>query len=827
MDLTISNDGPVDIATGRSRKEANWKNKEWQWSDLVKKLSTTHRTAETYTEYLAAKKPRQDEIKDIGGFVGGYLTNGKRRTETVLHRQVLTMDLDFAKPGMWEDFKDIYGNAACIYSTHKHSPESPRLRLVMPLTRPVVADEYVAVSRKIAGYIGIEDFDPTGFRPTQFMYWPSTSKDGQFVFQYQDGPWLNPDEVLDSYHDWRDSSAWPTSERENTIAMRAIKKQGDPLEKPGIVGAFCRTYTIHEVIELFLPGVYEATDLDGRYTYKEGTTAAGLITYDDKFAFSHHGTDPVSGKLCNAFDLVRLHRFGLKDEDAREGTPINKMPSYVAMQDMATQDVKVKKQLGNDRLAEARDDFADMVIKGVLDKVPTEEDSDWMAQLSVDRFKKYYPTIDNLVIILHNDPIFKGNICYDEFEQRAVIRRSLPWRKYTYGTRYMTDRDDHNIEHYLEKTYGIGTAKLEKALSVIYQRDAFHPVRDYLNGLTWDGEDRLETMLIDYMGAVDNDYTRAVTKKALVAAVARVFKPGIKFDYVLTLVGEEGKGKSTLFKKLGRHWFSDTFNLHMLQGKEAYEQIRGAWIIEIGELAGMAKAEVERVKGFISASEDRYRQAYGRRVENFPRQNVFFATTNKPDFLKSQTGNRRFWPVSIDPPAATKSVFKDLTPEEINQIWAQATHLFKEGETPYLPADLEREAIVVQKEYTEEHPWTGIIKEYLDKLLPENWATMSRYDRVAYLQNPDELQVAGRVLRTRACVLEIYQESGVGKRDAIDEISAGIIRTIMRNMPGWEEETKLIRYGIYGPQRRGFTRFKLPEDVDQKPVDFDDDFEDI
>ncbi len=298
------------------------------WSDFVKKISTTHRTAETHTEYLTAKKVRQDEIKDIGGFVGGYISGGRRKAGSILHRQLVTLDIDFGKSDIWDDFKMLYSNAAAIYSTHKHSPEAPRYRLIIPLNREVAVDEYMAISRRIAGSLGIENFDHTTFQPSRLMYWPSTSKDGEYFFDHQDEQWLDVDETLASYRDWTDTSEWPVSIREGTIVNKAIQKQGDPLEKTGIIGAFCRTYDIHEAIDTFLSDVYDPCDIEDRYSYKEGSTAAGLVVYEDKYTYSHHGTDPTSGKLCNAFDLVRIHKFGLRDEDVQEGTPGNRLPSY-------------------------------------------------------------------------------------------------------------------------------------------------------------------------------------------------------------------------------------------------------------------------------------------------------------------------------------------------------------------------------------------------------------------------------------------------------------------------------------------------------------------
>src|SRR5207253_2980861 len=170
-------------------------------------------------------------------------------------------------------------------------------------------------------------------------------------------------------------------------------------------------------------------------------------------------------------------------------------------------DDKVKQLIGSERMSEAQQDFTVEV------EFPEVVDDTWLNKLDVDRKGNYYPTIDNLAIILENDPVFRNNIAFDDFEQRPFFRRNLPWRKVTKESRFLIDRDDHNIEHYLEKTYDIGTAKLEKALSVVYEKHICHPVRDYLKSLEWDGEDRVDTLLIDYMGVDDSEYIRAIIRK--------------------------------------------------------------------------------------------------------------------------------------------------------------------------------------------------------------------------------------------------------------------------------------------------------------------------
>ena len=798
MQIELIHDSKLDIAVGRSRLEKNWKNKEMLWSAFVHQVSTTHRTAETHGEYMNAKKGRQDEIKDIGGFVGGFLTGGRRKSGSVLHRQLITLDIDFGTTEFWDDFLMTFTSAALVYSTHKHSPESPRLRLIMPLDRPVFSDEYQAIARKIAGMIDIELFDPTTFQAERLMYWPSTSKDGVYLFEVQDGAFLSADKILGLYRDWTDSSEWPVSVKVDKIIHRNILKQGDPLEKPGVIGAFCRTYGIAEVIDTYLPDVYEACDVEGRFTYKHGSTAAGLVVYEDKYAFSHHGTDPTGGKLCNAFDLVRLHKYGLKDEDAREDCPSNRLPSYVEMVEAATKDIKVRKQLTGERIAEAKNDFEFDV------EVVEEENDEWLTELELDRKGNIVGTHNNIKIILDHDNKLKGCFAFDEFRARKVILKNLPWRKVQNFSRFLCDEDEQNLVIYLSTKYGIlNRANTKEVLDTSIAANAFHPVRDYLKTLTWDGEDRIESLFIDYMGANDTEYIRAVTKKTLVAAVARVFQPGIKFDYVLTLVGEEGLGKSSLVGKLGREWFSDSFNFSMLHSKESYEQIQGVWLVEIGELVGLRKADVEAAKQFISKREDSFRVAYGRNTTTFRRQCIFFGSTNNPQFLREANGNRRFWPVEINQSPVIKNVFTDLDDYEIDQIWAEAVRLYREGETLFLDKEMEQAARDVQKQHTEKDDRVGAIMRYLETPLPSNWEDMAVFDRRAYLQNRDdgdELTAAGTITRTRVCVAEIWCELLGGTIKDMTSQNTKVIHQTLQGLKGWESSKKQSRFKLYGRQ---------------------------
>lgn len=780
--MNVQNDKALDIALGNSRKTKTWKNKTVRWSELLDRLSTATRTPETMAEYKAMTRDQQSQIKDVGGFVGGYCNNGSR--SDIRFRSILCLDADFADGDLWPDWELLYGNAAAIYSTHKHTTEKPRYRLVVPLARNVDSDEYQAVGRRIAATLGIDKFDDTSYQPQRMMYWPSCSQDGPYVFEHTDGAFLDPDTVLATYHNWRDVSSWPMSSRVAEVVRKTAAKQKDPLEKGGIVGAFCRAYTIQEAIAEYVP-TYRVCDDPGRYTYTEGSTAAGVVIYDDKFSYSHHGTDPASGQLCNAWDLVRLHRFGELDSDCNPDTPVSSRPSYRAMAQLASEDKRVKAQIVADRMTEATADFDE----------PAEDGEDWKAKLKITEKGAIAQTIENVVIILQHDPQLAGRLALNEMEHNIVALSSLPWRA-ARGASQWTDADDAALRYYLERTYGInGKDRIFDAVNVVALQNKFHPVREYLDGCAWDGVPRVETLLVDYLGAEDTAYTRAVTRKALVAAVARIYNPGCKFDYMLTLRGRQGLGKSALIARLGGRWFSDSFTT--LQGKDAYEQVLGVWIMEVGELAGMRKAEAETIKLYISKQVDRFRPAYGRRLQEFPRQCIFIGTTNETQFLRDATGNRRFWVVDT-PNEPTRNLWDELTPETVRCIWAEAVELYRAGEALYLPRELEAAAREVQETYEEENPRAGIVQDYLERRLPADWDIMDLLARRQWLEGTQE----GTVPRTTVCTMEIWAEALGGNPDRLDRYAGKEIREIMERMPGWRHNgNQRLTIRPYGRQR--------------------------
>lgn len=788
MAIKLKYDDSINIATGLNVSSKVWKNTKMLWSELVIKLSKPVVTNETYKRFMEASKDEQGKIKDVGGFVGGFLTNGRREKSNVLYRQLVTLDIDFSHANFWWDFTMLFDCAAVLHSTHKHSENKPRHRLIVPLDREVSQEEYQAIARKIAGDLNIDLFDPSTFDVNRLMFWPSISQDAEYYFQYQDGPFLSADKILESYDNWQDINEWPVASNNTDIIKLAIKKQEDPENKKGIVGLFCRTYTIQGAIEALLSDIYTPAG-EGRYTYINGSTAAGLIIYDDKFAYSHHGTDPAGGRLCNAFDLVRIHKFGHLDSGKEKNEQDRK--SFKAMEDFASKDPLLKKQLANEKFAEAKFEFAEDIEE-------TEEvDNSWVTELEANTKGEYVSSANNLNIIFQNDQYLKGAFRLNTFDNKRYVTKSLPWRKVE-GTELLKDVDYSGVRNYIECVYGIAAnQKIDDTLSLEFEKHKYHPIINYIESLVWDGIKRIDNLLIDYFGAEDNVYSKAAIRKTLCAAVARVFEPGVKFDTALILVGDQGTYKSTFVKKLGRDWFSDTFMT--VQGKEAFEQIQGAWLIEIAELSGLKKAEVEVIKHYISKREDSFRPAYGRVVETYKRQCVFFGTTNDKDFLRDPTGNRRFMPIDVRKEFIKKDVTIDLTDNEIDQIWAEAYELYKNGEALYLSGEEESLAKIEQCKHSEVDSRRGIIEQYLNRLYPENWDSMDLYQRRSWLD--DSLAPKGSAEKDFVCIAEIWCECLGKDRNDMSRYNTRDINEILKSLSDWESVQSTKNFSLYGKQK--------------------------
>lgn len=792
----------MKISIGKSRTQKTWKNQNISWEEFCKRVKTTKRTAETVEEYKQLPKMSQDNIKDVGGFVGGHLKEGRRKKGSVICRSFITLDMDYGRENIIDEISLLFDFKCCIYSTHKHTKENPRLRLIIPLSRDVSEEEYEPVARMVAKEIGMDLFDNSTYEASRLMYWPSTSADGEFVFEEMEGKQLDPDVYLEKYKDYKNISTYPMSVRERDKVKKSLDKQEDPLLKDNLVGTFCRTYTITQAIEEFLSEVYSQSAVMGRYDYIPATSAAGVVIYHDKFAYSHHSTDPASGKLLNAFDMVRIHKFGHLDE-RRRNSQEEKQLSYDAMCNFVINDKKTKLQLSKERNEKAMEEFKNDDTFN-LEKWESEEDCGWTSQLELNKKGEIKDTLDNLVLIIKNDENLK-NIVYNCHKNGIEAKGSLPWPQIKSG---WNEGDNASLKVYISKKYKLYSPKKTKdALDSVVRLRAYHPIKEYLENLPpWDNVPRVDNLLIDYFGAENNSYSKAIIRKTLLAAVKRVYNPGTKFDYVLILNGPQGVGKSTFFSKLGGKWFSDSLTITDMKDKSGAEKLQGYWILELGELVGIRKTEVETVKSFLSRVDDKYRMSYGIQVESHPRQCIIVGSTNAEDgFLRDITGNRRFWPVKIS--GKSKKKPWQMTEEEVEQIWAEVLVYGEKGEGLELEGEDRDMAANEQSSAMENDEREGIVRAYLDRLLPKNWDKMNLYERRNFLRGEDfgGIKEEGTEVRTMVSNMEIWCEcfgNDAAKMRAVDSYG---VSAIMKKIEGWKRFTgnnngsKVLP--IYGRQR--------------------------
>lgn len=748
----------ITIAVGHSRQSTKWTNKSMTWEDFATELSKPHHAIVTRADYLNMTQERQARIKDIGGFVGGKLKadNGQRKAGNIALRSLLTIDIDHGKPDTWENFAEAYHGAAVCYSTLNHTAENPRLRIIVPFDRDVTPAEYEPLSRKFCELYGLLEYvDHTCHKPAQFFYWPSVFKGEVPYYKKQDGEALDAAEVLKEYTDPLnpDPAEWPRGKDEKPL-REAAGKAGDPTEKPGVIGAFCRTYSIEEAIEKFLPDVYEQTATPGRYTYRAGHVAGGLVCYEDKFAYSHHETDPANLKLCNAFDLVRIHKYGERDKEAKPNTPVNKLPSYIAMQDLCINDTETITTMTKEKLKAAADDFAG---------IDSDEAAEWMEGLEYDRKGNIKSTGQNLRQIILNDDILKG-VRYDVFALKDIAE--APQLESAEGGKSVDDEVLGKMALLIENRYGFKASikNTDEMLTSTRKERGFNPVKDFITSTRWDGVERVETLLVDYLGALDNEANREVTRKWMAAAVARVFEPGRTFQSVLTLPGPQGIGKSTFLRVLAvkREWLCSRLTLSDTDQRKK-EAVKGKWIIELSELEGLRKAEWQALKSYLGDEKDEGRDAYARRRSDINRRFVFAATTNDMTFLRdADKGNRRWWVVPVN---GIKEPVKDWMKrlaEEVPQIWAEAYHYYKAGEdicnlTEQTAQYMERQ----QWEFSEaaEDPLRERIENYLNTLLPVDWPTRDEESRRNYFRFHDPLEAKGTTERATVSAAEFLWES--------------------------------------------------------------------
>ena len=662
----------LTISIGESRRSTHWVPKTVTWEQLCKKLQTPKVTNETVAEYAAMTKEQRSKIKDVGGYVGGRIEGGNRKAGSITDRQLVCLDADYADLGLWDTWDLMIGKACLMHTSHSHTPETPRLRFVIPLSRPVTAAEYEPIARRIAEWLDINAFDDTTYEASRLMFWGSCSKDAEYICKvYPSEDWINPDEVLATYADWHDMSTWPVSSRQTTAIHRSEKAQGDPLTKPGVIGAFNRAYTITAAIEAYLPDVYVPTSEEGRWTYAAGHSVGGAVIYDnDSFIYSYHDTDPISKRLCNAYDMVRLHLYGSQDEGITELS--GELPSVQAMNNMLQNDEKVRNELATALVANAGDAFESKVdlqlFEGDLDEqgLTTEmadefggvvryskalgwmfwdgirwcESADAEISLMIMRFNNNLYAKTRLQLSIATDPKVKQH--WNKVKQTVSRLRTAPGLAHeTALLKHMVNINDTRI--YDANPWDLNTPEGIVDLRTGEMRAHDHRANctkctEYAPGGT--GAQQWLAFIESITGG-DKDFAEYLQTLAGMAAVGAVYEEGLVISY-----GQGSNGKSTFFGVLKEVMgsYARTINADVLVATggntdQSYvASLRGARLVVLSETEENAVMSAAQLKRITSQDVISARSLYKDPIEFTPTHTVVLHTNYLPK-INGMIGN--------------------------------------------------------------------------------------------------------------------------------------------------------------------------------------------
>lgn len=469
-------------------------------------------------------------------------------------------------------------------------------------------------------------------------------------------------------------------------------------------------------------------------------------------------------------------------------------------------------------------DDLDALVNGALADKDSDDALDWKSLLDFNEEGAIRPTLPNVSQLVANDPRLRGVLQLNEFTNEIVQRRvpspkssarrnavkpilqleGRTWQvKDTLNGELWSDDRDFDVRRILEasKTQGgygikISDRDLKAAITVAANKNPFHPVREYLGSLAWDGNSRIETIYIDYMGAVDCQYHRDISRLFLIAAVTRIFEPGHKFDFAIIIEGIQGKRKSTFIETLGKKWFAE-LDGDFHDQKQMIELMQGAWIMEIPELSGFNRGDVRSIKAFMSRKTDRARLAYARRAGEFPRQCVFIGSTNDREYLKDDTGGRRFWPVECTHVEIDIAKFE----RNVDQVWAEAVHLYRQmrAEQPYgtLPLYLVNESAQVfaakmqemRRVESADDGMRGQIEAWLERPYQDGG-----FDDIDGNGNPR--------MRDQTCLIEIWCECLAMDRKGYSQTQAQSLGRVMHGIAGWKTDGTFFTHTRFGRQRK-------------------------
>ena len=716
------------------------KNVRWSWRKLKRNLGEPLvDTSVTYAQYEALDQDEKLVKKRApGSWTPSRYKSNRRAVADLREKTLVVFDLDYITHDQLDDIRlglaPITRWAWFMHTSRSHTPESPRARMVLPVSRPMSPDEGHAVFRLLAQYLadepsdGIEIPDLVSFRSNQTMFWPSISKGQEFWTDENIGEILDVDEFLAENPGWENFENLPYQEEESKRGITdPNKRMEDPYKKPEPIGAWCRCYTVQEVIENWLEDIYAPGDSESeeRYTYLLGTGSNGAVVYEDgKFLHSNHGSDEV--ETANAFDLLRIHKFRHLDDNSHANTSPGNKPSFKAMVEFARNDERVIGEL-NSHMDDLLDDLAGEddtaeVDEDLLGPAPSEEDtgsddpSNLLDDLPDDEAEPDEPkkkhawmkhfrrkangdldsvAVSNVTLILENDPRVKGCIGYNEFLREPVCLKPIRSPKINLPTapvakpdkrygREWQDSDDMGIKIMLSADaarHGYETdfsrENIEAGVMAAGMQNKFHPIQDLFksahekyvaSGRASKGA--IETVPQRYLGCPDDVFHRESSRLLMVALAARAFEPGCKFDTVTIIRGSQGGGKSWFWRTLARGFFNE-LPKDFDRTDKMVEAMKGTLVAEMGEMAGLRRETAEVAKEFITRQTDKIRLAYGRRVGQYKRHTVLTGTSNLDQILHDPTGNRRFW-IWVDDHSEENPIDIEGLQAEMEMLWGEA-----------------------------------------------------------------------------------------------------------------------------------------------------------
>lgn len=746
-------------------------------------------------ERLVDRAHNPEAVKDCGGYVAGRLKGTARRKGQVEYRSAVTLDADAASETLPAVVAGL-GLRALVHSTYSHTRAHPRYRVIFPIMGPGLSEEeYPRVARGLMEALGEAQFDPGSTQPERLMFWPATANPDEYEVVECDGETATAQGLL---RDFGGLQATPDH--------KAGPKR-DPKELPGVAGAFNRVYDMARAVEMFhLP--YDPVEGEpNRWHYTPAESEGGVIVYPDGYVFSNHASDPAYGRALSVFDLVALHVYG--GEDRAAGVPQSTAPADRPSIQRAMREFAARPEIVTELVAA---DFAD--VDGDEDGAVLPE---WVLEFHFHpKTGKPLDDVHNWDLLMRHDPVLRA-MARNEMDLTTVTRSPFPWRTVEAGKDdALTNADRAQISAHLQRAYNMprpAQEQLNGVIDMVAQDNAFHPVVEYLEGLEWDGVSRIET----YLPGAPDAYTRRVARLVAVQAVARALDPGVKVDNCLILTGRQGLGKSWFVETMARGW---TCTLGPIEGgglRDTVMAMTRSWITVADEGFAMKKADAEALKQFVTLTHDVIRLPYAREHVKLPRRQVIWGTTNDAVFLRAQEGNRRFLIVEV----AEKLDFGKYSDEYVNQVWAEAVHIWKTSRDQYglkdnpelfLSASEEAAAESVRSMATEEDSVGGLIQAYLDTLVPENWADMSPDERISWLRDAEQGIVSGTHPIDVVCSLEIWEIALGRERGKHSRVDILQITNALKQLPGWfGPMPKPTRLPFYGPQRV-FARLDEPTD---------------